>query len=311
MMVPTLLPLFRELNDLKRIRAAGQASSIALRLFTRSWGRLVDGEDLRTVALFETAQAVAAARLAGIDGTVLADGGLSADERLAVLGAGFDAVAGSLDPALAAELRGQLDPGSVSPPPSRTGLPHKVPALASRLARQPRAGATRPGYRRVLLEPAENHADHCGMVAVYGVLAAPLYGADPAQAFLTGLSHHLHNAFLPDAGDAGDALLGDKLKPLMEAFRARAIAELPAILHQPVRDAISVVYQSDTPNARAFQTADVLDRVLEMEWHANSAAFTLSVALEDMDIVHPGPVQAFQMEVTRQAGLMPSESERA
>jgi len=311
MMVPTLLPLFRELNDLKRIRAAGQASSIALRLFTRSWGRLVDGEDLRTVALFETAQAVAAARLAGIDGTVLADGGLSADERLAVLGAGFDAVAGSLDPALAAELRGQLDPGSVSPPPSRTGLPHKVPALASRLARQPRAGATRPGYRRVLLEPAENHADHCGMVAVYGVLVSPLYGADPAQAFLTGLSHHLHNAYLPDAGDAGDVLLGDKLKPLMEAFRARAIAELPAILHQPVRDAISVVYQSDTPNARAFQTADVLDRVLEMEWHANSAAFTLSVALEDMDIVHPGPVQAFQMEVMRQAGLMPSESERA
>ena len=142
------------------------------------------------------------------------------------------------------------------------------------------------------------------MVAVYGVLAAPLYGADPATAFLTGLSHHLHNAFLPDAGDAGDVLLGDKLRPLMEVFRARAIAEMPEALHQPVRDALSAVYESDTPSAKAFQTGDVLDRVLEMEWHASSAAFTLSVALEDMDIVHPGPVQAFQQEVMREAGLM-------
>ena len=186
-----------------------------------------------------------------------------------------------------------------------------MPPFAELLAQQPRAGATRPGFRRVVLEPAENHADHCGMVAVYGVLSAPLYGADPARAFLTGLSHHLHNARLPDAGDAGDVLLGDKLKPLMETFRAQAIAELPEALRQPVRDAVSVVYSAGTPEAKTFQTADVLDRVLEMEWHANSAAFTLSVALEDMDIVHPGPVQAFQQEIMRQAGLMPLESPAA
>ena len=303
MTVRALLPLFRELNDLKRIRAAGQASTIALRLFLRSWARLADGEDLRAVALSETAQVVAAARLAGIDGTVLADGGLSAEERLAVMGTAFDAVASPLDPELAAELRCRLDPGSVSPPPNRTANPSRAPAPAQRLAHQPRAGATRPGFRRVVLEPAENHADHCGMVAVYSVLAAPLYGADPALAFLTGLAHHLHNAYLPDAGDAGDVLLGDKLKPLMETFRARAIAELPEPLHQPVHDAISVVYCADTPEGKTFQTADVLDRVLEMEWHANSAAFTLSVALEDMDIVHPGPVQAFQLEIMREAGL--------
>ncbi len=306
MTVSSLMPLFRELNDLKRIRVADKNGSVAERLFLRSWVRLVSGESLAEVALGETALAVAAARLAGIDAGVLTAGGFSSDERLSVLESGLDAVAGPLDPALQAALRGNLQPNSVEDADLTL-----LPPFASLLAAQPRAGATRPGFRRVVLEPAENHADHCGMVAVYGVLVAPLYGADPAQAFLSGLSHHLHNAYLPDAGDAGDVLLGDKLRPLMEAFRAKATAELPAALHQPVREAISVVYESDTPHAKAFQTADVLDRVLEMEWHANSAAFTLSVALEEMDIVHPGPVQAFQQEVMRQAGLMPLESSRA
>ena len=304
MTVPALLPLFRELNDLKRIRVAGQAGSIAERLFLRSWARLAKGEDLVEVALSETAHAVAAARLAGIDAGVLTEGGFDADERLAVLRSGLDAVAGPLNRELVARLRSAIRADAL-PNPSC------VPSFAVLLAQQPRAGATRPGFRRVVLEPAENHADHCGMVAVYGVLSAPLYEADPARAFLTGLSHHLHNAHLPDAGDAGDVLLGDKLKPLMGTFRNQAIAELPGILQQPVRDAISVVYSADIPEAKTFQTADVLDRVLEMEWHANSAAFTLSVALKDMDIVHPGPVQAFQQEIMRQAGLMPLESPTA
>ena len=297
MTVPALLPLFRELNDLKRIRVAGRAGSLAERLFLRAWARLVSGEALAQVALSETAHAVASARLAGIDAAVLTDGGFSDEERIAVLRSGLRAVAGPLDAGLAADLRGALH----ADPLPDTG---KLPPFAALLAQQPRAGATRPGFRRVVLEPSENHADHCGLVAVYGVLSAPLYGADPARAFLTGLSHHLHNAYLPDAGDAGDVLLGDKLGPLMNRFRAQAIAELPRVLQQPVRDALAVVYSADTPEGKTFQTADVLDRVLEMEWHANSAAFTLSVALEDMDIVHPGPVQAFQREIMHQAGLM-------
>lgn len=300
MTVPELMPLFRELNDLKRIRVAGKPGSIAERLFLRSWSRLVAGEDLAQVALSETASAAASARLAGIDAEVLTDGGFSEGDRSTVLRSGLDAVAGPLDRELAGRLRSALR-ANVLPKPDC------APPFAALLAQQPRAGATRPGFRRVVLEPAESHADHCGMVAVYGVLSAPLYGADPARAFLTGLSHHLHNARLPDAGDAGDVLLGDKLRPLMETFRSQAVAELPAPLQPPVRDAVSVVYSARTPEAKTFQTADVLDRVLEMEWHANSAAFTLSVALEDMDIVHPGPVQAFQQEIMRQAGLMPSK----
>ena len=180
----------------------------------------------------------------------------------------------------------------------------KSPPFVKLLAHQPRAGATRPGLARVVLEPTENHAEHCAIVAVNGVLASSLYGANPARAFLIGLCHHFHNAYLPDAGDAGDAMLGDHLKPLMETFRARALAQLPRELGAHARESLEGVYRSDTPESRAFQAADCLDRVLEMEWHARSAAFTLSVALEEMDIIHPGPVQAFQLEVMRAANLM-------
>jgi hypothetical protein len=41
-----------------------------------------------------------------------------------------------------------------------------------------------------------------------------------------------------------------------------------------------------------------------MRWHAQSAAFTLDVALKEMDIVHPGNVQLFQQALLRDMGLM-------
>ena len=154
----------------------------------------------------------------------------------------------------------------------------------------------------MVLEPSENHAEHCAVVAVNGVLAAGVFGADPAGPFLTGLAHHLHNAYLPDAGDAGDTLLGEHQRPLLEHFRAQALWELPVFLHDPVLQSLTAVYRADTPEARAFQAADSVDRVLEMEWHARSAAFTLEVALGEMDIIHPGPVQTFQLEVMRALG---------
>ncbi len=290
-----LLPLFRELNNLKRIRVAGKTGSWAERLFSRAWSRLVNGEEMGQVALEETAHAVAATLLAGIDGEVLEAGGLSADERVSVLRRAFDAAAGEIQPEFAARLR-------VALAPTRNGGASTLPAFVAQLAAQPRAGATRPGFPRVVLEPAENHAEHCAIVAVNGVLAASCFGGEPAVPFLTGLAHHLHNARLPDAGDAGDTLLGEHISRLMEVFRATAIAQLPPNLQGPVRASLEAVYRANDPTARAFQTADSLDRVLEMEWHARSAAFTLEMALGEMDIIHPGPVQAFQMEVMRAVG---------
>ncbi len=299
-----LVPLFRELNDLKRVRVAGRGpgGSLAERLFRRAWARLARGETPTAVALGETAHAVAAARLAGVDARVLAGAGLPPVVRREILRRGFDAVAAPLDPDLANALRDALDPEPSPDRPAPDDDPATPPFVAL-LAAQPRAGATRPGRPRVVLEPAENHAEHCAVVAVQGVLAAPLFGADPARPFLVGLAHHLHNARLPDAGDAGDALLGEHLRPVVETFRAAALAELPEPLRDLARASLDAVFRADTPEARSFQTADVLDRVLEMDWHARAAAFTLDVALGEMDIVHPGPVQAFQLEILRAAGL--------
>ena len=243
-----LLGLFRELNNLKRIRDAGQPGSWAERAFVRGWGRLVAGENLGTVARSETARAVAATLLAGIDAETLIAGGVAANVRVEIFQKAFDTAAHALAPGFASLLRETLTADPAAPAP--------VPAFVLRLAGQPRAGATRPGHPRVVLEPAENHAEHCAVVAFNGVLAAGVFGADPAVPFLTGLSHHLHNARLPDAGDAGDVLLGEYLRPLMETFRAMALEELPATLRGPVRDGLEAVYRADYPEAKAFQAAE-------------------------------------------------------
>ncbi len=294
-----LLPLFRELNGLKRVRVAGKNGSWAERLFVRAWTRLIAGEEVGRVACEETASAVVATSLAGIDAEVLAAGGIPKSARLEILQRAFDAASHPLSPALADILRATLMDEPNRKPPT------DVPSFVQFLTAQPRAGATRPGWPRIMLEPAENHAEHCAVVAVSGVLAAGAFGADLAEPFLIGLAHHLHNAYLPDAGDAGDFLLGEHQRPLMETFRAQALQELPAFLHEPIRHCLTAVYRADTPEARAFQAADSVDRVLEMEWHARSAAFTLDLALGEMDIIHPGPVQAFQLEVMRAMDLNP------
>ena len=315
MTISQILPLFRQLNDLKRIRVAAKSGSIAQRLFRRSWARLVAGESLETVALSETANAVAAAKLAGIDSQVLADGGLDAPARALVLRAGFDTSAAALPLAFAKRLRAHIALGKPESPATGQWQPSdfwaieetigevEMPEFVGLLAHQPRAGATRPGHARVVLEPTENHAEHCAIVAVNGVLASSLYDANVGEVFLTGLSHHFHNAYLPDAGDAGDALLGEHHAPLMQIFRERALSQLPDELAKRARTSLDSVYRADTPESKSFQVADSLDRVLEMEWHARTSQFTLTVALEEMDIIHPGPVQAFQLEIMRVAGF--------
>ena len=295
-----LLPLFRELNGLKRVRVAGKNGSWAERLFIRAWARLIAGEDIGQVAREETASAMVATSLAGVDAEVLAAGGIPTGDRREIIQRAFDTACRLLPPALTEPLRAALSDEPTREPTAA------VPPFVSLLAAQPRAGATRPGHPRVMLEPAENHAEHCAVVAVNGVLAVGVFGADPAEPFLTGLAHHLHNAYLPDAGDAGDSLLGEHQRPLIENYRARSLQQLPVSLHEPIRHCLATVYRADTPAARAFQTADSVDRVLEMEWHARSAAFTLETALGEMDIIHPGPVQAFQREIMRVLRLDPT-----
>ncbi|SFU00126.1 hypothetical protein SAMN05660657_04613 [Geodermatophilus amargosae] len=289
-----LRPLLAEIGDAKRVRVAGAPGSLAEQSFARTWTRLVAGEDVAAVAYSETAAAVARARLAGIDTGVLTTAGLSDGEALDVLRRGFDEVAGPLDAGLRERLRAALGPLS---------SPAAAPALAGSLNAQPRAGATAPGKPRIVVEPPESHGDHCLTVAVYGVLVAPVVSADPVAPFLLGVAHHLHNVVLPDAGFAGEVLLGDALERVMATLEERELAALPGPLAARVREVLALRPGAEVPEARAFHAADVLDRVLQVHHHARAAAFTSAQALDDLELVHAGPVQAYHLDVLAAAGL--------
>ena len=289
-----LRPLLQEIGDAKRVRVASAPGSLAEQAFARAWARLVEGEDAETVALSETAAAVARARLAGIDGPVLQRAGLGRERALDVLRRAFDEGAGAVPAGVRDRLRDAL------PRVRPAGAP---PPLAPALNAPPRAGATAPGLARLIVEPPESHGDHCFTVAVYGVLVAPLVGADPVVPFLVGLAHHLHNVTLPDAGFAGEVLLGDDLVPLIDALERQELDRLPSALADRLREVLALRADAVAPQSQAFHAADVLDRVLQVHHHARAAAFTASQALDDLELVHAGPVQAFHLDVLRSAGL--------
>jgi 5'-deoxynucleotidase YfbR-like HD superfamily hydrolase len=297
--------LFREVGDLKRVRVAHAEGSAAQRAFVRSWAALVAGADPAAVAAAECASALAGARLAGVDAAVLRAAGLTGDEALDVLARAVDEVAGALPPSTRQRVRAAL-PGLVAAATvSEAGsdVSAFVPAFVGALCRQPRAGATAPGRPRLVVEPPENHAEHCWAVAVYGGLLADGVGADPGDAFLLGLAHHLHNAVLPDAGFAGEMLLGAHLEPVLERLTERELATLPAALAERVRALLARRADADTPVGRAFHAADVLDRVLQCHHHARAAGFTVNQALVDLELVHAGPVTDYHDAVLAAAGL--------
>ena len=293
-----VIPLLRELNDLKRVRVAGREGSLAEQLFGRAWAALVAGEAPATVALRETARALVGVRLPGYDAALLGSLGLAEADAAQVLQQALRDAGQPLATDLVVQLAQAI---SIMSAP----VAGQQPAFVVQLAQQPRAGATHPGRPRIMLWPPESHADHCAMVAVYGVLLSPYFGADPGEAFLTGLAHHLHNAALPDPGYAGDELLGSHLPGLMAQATQQAMQQLPTALQPVVAAALDRTRVVDTPAARAFHAADVFDRVLEMAWHDQSARFRLHQALDDLNIVHAGFTQQFHQQVLLAAGLLP------
>lgn len=290
----SFVPLAAELGDLKRVRDASGPDSLASRLFRKAWGAMAAGQDPAEVAMSATADALVAARLGGIDWDILVDAGVAGAEATAILERSFDEVAGPIDAKLARQLRRSI---------GRPFQPGVAPAFAEALIRQPRAGATCPGKSRIVLEPPENHGDHCLVVAVLAAVLAPRYDADPATAFLAGMGHHLHNAHLPDSGFAGEILLGPHLAPILQTLFARELATLPAPLSASTAAALATIPDASTPGGRAFHAADVIDRVLQMRHYDQVARFTIDQALDDMDLVHAGPTQAFHYAVLRDAGL--------
>ncbi len=287
-----LRDLLVELGDLKRVRSAGRDGSIAERLFAQGWVALTGGAEPETVALQITANALAATRLCDIDEPFLASAGLDEAQAAEILVAGFDTVTGAVEEPLRSRLRAHLRHAAPLP----TGaLPRFVPALA----RQPRAGVTCPGKPRILLEPLENHAEHCLVVAVYGVCLSPFYRADPTTVFLAALAHHVHNAEMPDAGFTGEMLLGDHLWPIVGRLSERALSELDAPLREAVARARTVLPDDSTAEGRAFHAADSIDRVLQIAQHLRAASLTMETVLGEMELVHAGPVKGFQDRVLR------------
>ncbi|MFI5837224.1 hypothetical protein ACIA5A_26475 [Micromonospora sp. NPDC051300] len=293
-----LAPAFRQIGDAKRIRVAHADGSAAERGFTRAWAALAAGVDAQEVADRECAAALAGSRLGGIDAVILRDCGLAGTEVAGVLGRAAGELDGALHPATRRRLRAALPTLGVHDAPDPP-----VPAFAAALCRQPRAGATAPGLPRLVVEPPESHADHCWAVAVYGALLADDVGADPADAFLLGLAHHLHNAWLPDAGFAGEQLLGGCLGPLVERLTALALSHLPDGVAARVGSVLPALADAGTAVGQAFHAADVLDRVLQVHHHARAAAFTTDQALVDLALVHDGPVVDYHRAVLRAAGL--------
>ena len=291
-----LLPLFRELGDLKRIHSADAPGSIAERLFRHGWAALAAGEPAEIVMRRTVGAALAAARLGDLDRAKLAELGLSDAEATVVLERALEEVATAIDRDLTETLRPALTDGAPAVGP--------VPAFVDQLARQPRAGVTCPGKPRIMLQPAENHAEHCLMVAVYGVLAGPAKGADVTAVFVAGMAHHLHNAMMPDAGFSGEVLLGDRLDLVIARARDSALATLGAPVAAMVGDALAPIGGEATPEARAFHIGDVLDRVLEIEQHLRAATVTMDDVLGEYGLVHAGPVKAFHDRVLTDAGLL-------
>ena len=308
------VPLAREFTTLKRVRDAGRPGTWAERAFARAWCALITGTALEVVARRELAAAASAARLGAIDAWWLAGNGWNVPRITDALVRGWNSVGETLADGLPeserAAVTSALAEVAVEAASARgeSGGLMPEPAFVTRLAAQPRAGPTHPALPRLMLLPAESHADHCWSVAVIGTLLAPTYGADVGAVFLAGLAHHLPNAWLPDAGWAADVALGDALGDTWAQFGERALVELPETLRAAARAGLLLPQDVSSAEARAFHAADALDRVLEMEWFARASAFGLDDALGVLtdggfDVLHAGPAQAIEREALVSMGF--------
>ena len=307
--------LYTALQDLKRQHPAHyRGRSIATELFRRAWRGLLGGGDVTAVADRTVAEATAMILFPGCDAGFWPLTSVGEAEAARLMTAAVDESAGaSLGGAQLSSLRRACEqlvstyyasakPGDAFAKTPDV-LPDVLPEALELLCRQPRAGATRPGYQRLVLTPAELHGEHCLMTAAYAWLAAEGYGADRGVSFLAGLAHHLHNALLPDCGFAGEILLGEHLASVISDGRERALAQLPDALAARTREALRHHETIAAPEGRAVSAGDVLDRVLDVKWRTRAAAVTDADILGDLDLVHEGPLRDFQTDLLSRHGL--------
>ncbi len=306
-----LRTLLVELEDLKRQQPAHFTQSIAATLFTESWRRLLAGENTEHVATTTTAQALIAILLPGCDGHFAREANIGPSELVeiyqkALRTSAHHRIATSLYERLAASIPAVVEAyfaETLRVSPTEGAAWQEQAWFVRVLCQQPRAGATKPGQPRMLLLPPESHADHCLITAVFATLLSPVFGASVGLPFLTGLSHHLHNAVLPDCGFGGEVLLDKWLPDIMRRARSKALEGLDVALAQRVQEAINAHEDLQRPDGRAASAADVLDRVLDVQWRTRAARVRNEDILDELDLVHAGPIQAFQTAVLHAAGV--------
>lgn len=296
-LVAEQLPLLRELNDIKRLYARNLGSrSFATRVFFGATAPLHRGELLNADTW--CAAIVCAARLGAITPHILSDIGVATEERLLVYQNSIQTHS-SLPENVKSTLLGtakNLDGISIENAESHS-------KWVEYLAASPRAGATCPGKPRIALEPAEMHSDHCILVATNAYILADIFGANKEDAWLISLCHHLHNAYLPDAGFTGEVLLGDRLQGIIDSQRSRALKNVAENYQNRVMDLFREIDNLESPLAQTFHAADTIDRVIQMEHYERAANFKVISALEDFNLVHEGSAQQFQFELLNSIGI--------
>ena len=306
---PTALTrLLRELADLKRIESAAFTGSFASDRFAATLARLATvaegGESLLRaaageLAIEQTAAAIVATRAGGMSAETLRALGMDRADIQRCLSAAVDEHAGALADDFVIKMKATLGGGQTVPPP-----PPAVATLTRRLVAEPRAGATAVGKSRVLVVPAENHAEHCFVTAVTAAVLAGGFGADVGEVFFTAMIHHLHNAFLPDAGYGGEMMLGDHLQPVVAAARQKALDCLPPAMAQWAAAAAGSMTRLDSPAAACVNAADAVDRVLQTRFHQTMATFDAGAVCRELELVHEGPLRSFQNDMIAATGVM-------
>lgn len=296
-LVAEQLPLLRELNDIKRLYARNLgARSFATRVFFGATKPLHLGDPLN--ADVWCAAIVCAARLGAITPHILNDIGVTPKERLAVYQNSIQthsSLPQNIKSALLDAAK-NLDGVSVE---KAEGHCEWVEYLAT----SPRAGATCPGKPRIALEPAEMHSDHCILVATNAYILAGIFGANKEDAWLISLCHHLHNAYLPDAGFTGEVLLGSHLQSIIDSQRNRTLKNVSKNYQERITSLFKEIDDLESPLAQTFHAADTIDRVIQMEHYERAANFKVISALEDFNIVHEGSAQQFQFELLNSIGI--------
>ncbi|WP_116105724.1 hypothetical protein [Lewinella sp. IMCC34191] len=296
--------LFAELQDLKRLQPAHYPFSISTHLFRLSWHRWINGEDVVVIARDVLLKALLSVRFPGLDGRFYAVARLTGERTEEILREALrmtveDAISEELYTELSEHLSGMLPALTAPRYPSEGELPAPLEALC----RQPRAGATHPDRPRLVLLPPEMHSDHCLLTAVYAAIMADQYGGNRGTVFLAGLAHHLHNAYLPDCGFAGEICLGPDLDDIVNRCRGEALQHFDAEQREAIRHALTFHESIARPEGKAISAGDVMDRVLDVKWRTRAAAVTDATVLGELDLVHPGPLKDFQSELLQASGL--------